>query len=652
MKKRGACLFLAIIVVLSFCTPVFGINTVRSPQKLYVDGAEIVCEKYNIDGSNYFKLRDLAKVLSGTDSQFEVAFADDAVEITTAQPYTEAGGELEVRPDQSASAQPSAQTIRIDGEAYDALSVYNIGGYNFFRLRELSEVLDFSVDYDAVSNTAVVTSKGGTPVFPDLGLYSIEEINQWSKWFTNNVNGYRMMIQRDMEVDMTHSGVRTVLSNRNTVIEIYDQHLTGASFASYINYSNRFVTDTSVYTKLYSGTRSVAGHNAYVLEWRRPALSRIENDKCYYASVDIQISNNHVLSFLFKSANSFGQGAAKSYLNVLSSLSFVPQTAAAVNYRTETVANPHWNDETRAYYESHFGPDAGLTWGIYDWGVPESYDEHFRGIERTLDHKFEILLKYSNLSRDLAPVEAALKNAAAEGRTLELTLQTSVEPLGGNMMLNVLDGKYDYYLGMYAQAVAKNGKPVLFRLCNEMNGDWCIYSAAVNSKDAELYVEFYRYIYRIFEKYGALANTIWVWNPNERSYPDFGWNHALCYYPGDEYVDVVGLTGYNNGTYYASVGERWRSFYEIYDGLYWQYDAWFSQPMMITEFACSSYGGDKAAWVEHMLNRIGNYPGIKAAVWWDGCDWDENGNISRPYFIDDNAGVLAHFRNYFASGGQ
>ena len=650
MKKKGVSLILAIAILGSFCVPVSAETVLLSPQNLYVDGDAVPCEKYNIDGSNYFKLRDLAMALSGTENQFEVGFSDDIVEITTGQPYTAVGGEWKAAEDRSASAQPSAQTITIDGKTYEGFTVYNIGGNNFFRLRELGDALGFAVDYDPMSNSAVVTSIGNTPVFPDPGLWDTEEINSWSKWFTNHVNGYRMQIQSDMEVDMSHSGVRTVLRNRDCTIEIYDQYLSGVSFASYISYGNRFVSDGAVYTKLSSGTESVAGHNAYVLEWCRPALSRIDNDKRYYAGVDVELSNNRVLSFLFKSARPFDQASGKYYRNVLNTLQFVPQTAAAVDLRTETVTNPHWNDETRAYYESHFGPDAGLTWGLYEWGIPENYDTHFRGVEHAVDHKFEILLKYSNLNRDLTPVEAALKNAAAEGRTLELTLQTSVEPLGGNMMLNVLDGKYDYYLGMYARAVAKNGKPVLFRLCNEMNGDWCIYSAAVNSKDAELYVEFYRYIYRIFEKNGALANTIWVWNPNERSYPDFGWNHALCYYPGDEYVDVVGLTGYNNGTYYADVGERWRSFYEIYDGLYRQYDAWFSQPMMITEFACSSYGGDKAAWVEHMLSQIGNYPGIKAAVWWDGCDWDEQGNIARPYFIDDNAGVLRHFRNYFATG--
>lgn len=38
------------------------------------------------------------------------------------------------------------------------LSVYNIGGSNFFQLRELGTALGFTVDYDAATNTAIVLS--------------------------------------------------------------------------------------------------------------------------------------------------------------------------------------------------------------------------------------------------------------------------------------------------------------------------------------------------------------------------------------------------------------------------------------------------------------------------------------------------------------
>lgn len=41
-------------------------NVVASPQNLSVDGVDADCDKYNIDGSNYFKLRDLGNALGFT----------------------------------------------------------------------------------------------------------------------------------------------------------------------------------------------------------------------------------------------------------------------------------------------------------------------------------------------------------------------------------------------------------------------------------------------------------------------------------------------------------------------------------------------------------------------------------------------------------
>ncbi len=135
-------------------------KVVVSPQSLTVNDAARSAEAYNIDGNNYFKLRDLAVLLSGTDSGFNVSFdsARNTVVITTGAVYVVVGGELATGKDASASAMRSAQSVEIDGVKTD-LTAYNIGGNNFFKLRDLGAVLGFDVGYDAASNTARVMSK-------------------------------------------------------------------------------------------------------------------------------------------------------------------------------------------------------------------------------------------------------------------------------------------------------------------------------------------------------------------------------------------------------------------------------------------------------------------------------------------------------------
>ncbi len=163
MKTVSRLISLALVLALLLCCAqsAFAFAAVRSAQNLTVNGVSVSCDKYNIDGSNYFKLRDLAQLLNGTEGQFDVGWDDisKVVSVTTKHPYTTPNGhDLEIGADLSATAQPSAQTIMIDGAVRTDLTVYNIGGSNFFQLRELGKALGFLVDYIPETNTATVTS--------------------------------------------------------------------------------------------------------------------------------------------------------------------------------------------------------------------------------------------------------------------------------------------------------------------------------------------------------------------------------------------------------------------------------------------------------------------------------------------------------------
>jgi len=84
----------------------------------------------------------------------------------------------------------------------------------------------------------------------------------------------------------------------------------------------------------------------------------------------------------------------------------------------------------------------------------------------------------------------------------------------------------------------------------------------------------YRYIFRhvvdVFRRAGA-SRVVWVFCPNAESQPlsqEAAWNSIRNYYPGDEYVDILGIDGYNWGTTQkqASHGwdSHWLSFEEVF----------------------------------------------------------------------------------------
>jgi len=470
--------------------------------------------------------------------------------------------------------------------------------------------------------------------------------------FTNYVDGYSIKVEKGLTVDMSNAGICAVLENENKRIEIYKQYI-GSDAASYINYSNGFMKNTSDHTVEFNGYQQISSYNVHITSWHREKLSGDENDKNYYAVFDI-VSGEYCYTFYIKGNKSIGELGG--YMNLLESFTIQDAFRNAEFTKTNAVdpASRGWNEETAAFYEKYFGDEANLTWGLYEpqtnfeYGTG-SYDyNQLKYYEQNFNYEFPIVLNYSQFENTTRHpnLDQRLSQAWAKGKVLELTLQTDWNS-GGNVVYDILNGDYDLFLKNYAETIKNFGHPVLFRLCNEMNGDWCPYSGYNTSRDPEIYRELYQYVYGFFKEAEA-DNVIWIWNPNSVSFPNFKWNDASLYYPGDEYVDVIGLTAYNTGTYYATQGEKWRTFEDLYDGMVQQYSKRFGQPFMITEFASAGMGGDKPQWIREMFRKIETYDKIKVAVWWDGCDYD-NGKIARNYTIDENQQVFETFRNFFRS---
>ncbi len=100
--------FIVAVLFLSSTWPVLATPLVAKPTvaTILVDGTVRDFTAYEIKGNNYFKLRDLAFVLSGSAKQFEVTWEEDrqAINLTSGEEYTPIGGEMtrkiaeEIRP--------------------------------------------------------------------------------------------------------------------------------------------------------------------------------------------------------------------------------------------------------------------------------------------------------------------------------------------------------------------------------------------------------------------------------------------------------------------------------------------------------------------------------------------------------------------------
>ena len=132
-----------------------------STHSVQVDGTEVDIAAYNIGGNNYFKLRDLAYILQNTMVGFSVNYDPQtkAVSLVRGERYAVVGGEMEAG-EPSSQGVLSSSKIYVDG-AEIALEAYNIGGNNYFKLRDLGRALDFFVGYDPASKTVIIMSMFG-----------------------------------------------------------------------------------------------------------------------------------------------------------------------------------------------------------------------------------------------------------------------------------------------------------------------------------------------------------------------------------------------------------------------------------------------------------------------------------------------------------
>ncbi|GGH20784.1 hypothetical protein [Paenibacillus segetis] len=132
-----------------------------SVSKVVIDGKQVPFEAYNINNSNYFKLRDIAMAVNGTAKSFEVGFDNEnnAISLTSDEAYTAQGGELAVSSNpKDKKATLSTSKVFLDDEEIQ-LTAYTIGGNNYFKLRDLADALGITITFDAKTNTiGIVTS--------------------------------------------------------------------------------------------------------------------------------------------------------------------------------------------------------------------------------------------------------------------------------------------------------------------------------------------------------------------------------------------------------------------------------------------------------------------------------------------------------------
>ena len=283
--------------------------------------------------------------------------------------------------------------------------------------------------------------------------------------------------------------------------------------------------------------------------------------------------------------------------------------------------------------------------------LPENSIDKIVEFEQLVDHKIGSVMWYPTFSENF-PIEQCNKMSKLgliPHLTWELFFPDSVAyntmPIEDKykLMDEVLAGKHDQYIETFAKDAKSFNSKVLIRFLHEFNGNWYLWGGNKNGREKggpKKVVAVWKYVVDKFRAVGA-NNVKWIWNPHGPSVDvsEEEWNNIAEYWPGDDYVDWIGMDAYNWYPKDPWGGERpFRDFDNCFRKLYDECSKLGDQPIMIAEFGTPEFdyeGQTKADWIKDALSKMKNeYPRIKMFVWFHinkELDWRINSSPEALY---------------------
>lgn len=195
-----------------------------------------------------------------------------------------------------------------------------------------------------------------------------------------------------------------------------------------------------------------------------------------------------------------------------------------------------------------------------------------------------------------------------------------------------LDGNFDSEINQWAAAAKATAIPLLIEFGTEVNGNWFgwngQYAGAGNTTTygdpllydgAERFRDVYRHIIDLFNAQNV-NNVTWFFHVNVENSPNTLWNKMKNYYPGDNYIDWIGISVYGP----QDNLDGWWSFGSLLSNNWSEINqiSTTGKPLAILELGVIDDVtlGDKAAWINdaYASVNVGGlfYPHIGAMSWW------------------------------------
>jgi len=286
-----------------------------------------------------------------------------------------------------------------------------------------------------------------------------------------------------------------------------------------------------------------------------------------------------------------------------------------------------------------FEPTVGAYLGAYAESDAKVHDtKHWKyfyteKFPELTGRKHAAYMLYTTWGRSFQELSQHVKEAKEHGTALQIALQ----PMNG--LSEVVDGPY---LREYARAAGEAGVPIFLRFANEMNGNWVPWYG--NPKQ---YIDKFRLVADVFHQ-EAPDNVVMVWAPN-----DIPVDTITQYYPGDEYVDWVGVSLYsiyNPSLDPLKAGVDRSNHLQKFEHMYNLFAK--KKPLFISEGAISYVYPEEDRlvdeWAAYRTKEFYAtlpmlYPGVKAVFWFDATKTEAA--REKHFMLTANDKILGAYRD-------
>ncbi len=245
-----------------------------------------------------------------------------------------------------------------------------------------------------------------------------------------------------------------------------------------------------------------------------------------------------------------------------------------------------------------------ISFGIYDPDEVHEGDDLFR-LE---------MIYVSWTSSDYAETLETLRKIHVLGRTPIVTIEPwpKYSHAGDDLLYAIDQGLYDEEIDKTIDLLNDFGHEVMISFAHEMDQD-LVDRYPWSNVSPEAFQKAYQYFWKRTE--GSVREPItWVWAPVAKA-------NCQEYWPGDSFVDIVGMPIYSFPSWDKSYYGYIRSFQATAKDKV-QYVLGLNKPLMIVEFGVTGGSYYQHYWLQEAFREFGSIPNIQSVVFFQSSDTD------------------------------